>query len=268
MKTYIFAGSAPIGATIDGTNVFLVPGRTYELPEGNSFVQGLVAQGLLVETRDRADNFIGDGRKISYTVPGGQSVAAGALVAVGNIVGVAESEGSAAEVITLSLDGIWEFDAAAAITAGDRVYRSGATAVNKTNTNPFVGVAITNSASGKVRVRVLSTGDGGGNGGPLVFMAKIDQAGSSAPTIAQTIKNDFGAPSFSYVGEGLYYLTFGAQPTGAVGVLKPSTAGPVTNADIALVYNGTQFEIRAYGSDGLGADGLISGVTIKIEIYP
>lgn len=270
MVTYIYTGKAPLGFSYDGQQYLLTEGDTVSLDGTNALIDGLIAQGLLVVTRDRAENFVGDGRVLNYVVPSGQTVAAGALVAVGNIVGVAQTEGAAGETVVLSLDGLWEFDAAVAITAGDRVYRSSGTAVNKTDTNPFVGVAVGNSAAGKVRVRVLSTGDGGG-GEPLVYAALISQSGTNAP-VATVLKNTTGhTATWSRTDTGDYLLQFEGMPSGANLLVFTSSSDPYQYFVSPTGAGGvgiTTFLVDLVNQEILSSDDLMISVSIKIEYYP
>lgn len=208
MATYIYTGASPLGFSFEDQPYLLTEGDTISLETTNAFIDGLISQGLLVLTRDQAENFVAEGRTLNYVVPSGQSVAAGALVAIGNIVGVAQTEGAAGETVVLSLDGIWEFNAAVAITAGDRVFRASGTSVNKTDSAPFVGVAIANSAAGKVRVRVISSGDGGAGGGPEQpeIILLLSSLSTSTPTLT-VLKNTIGGTITIFKGgAGLYQI--------------------------------------------------------------
>lgn len=99
-----------------------------------------------------APNYISSGRTINYFVPGGESVQSGEMVVIGNIVGVAQSNGNPGDTVVLFLGGIFEFNTGGSIDAGDNVYYSTPDSVDLGLEGAFVGVAIAGSLAGKVQV--------------------------------------------------------------------------------------------------------------------
>lgn len=91
--------------------------------------------------------FRGLGRTINYTVSG-SAVAAGTAVTVGTLVGIAEVGGPVGAVISLTIDGVFEFVAAGAVTQGAAVYLNSNGKVTTTSQdNTALGVAVTAAAA-------------------------------------------------------------------------------------------------------------------------
>lgn len=102
-----------------------------------------------------AQNYIESGDVKDFTLSG--TVAAGALVAIGDIVGVALESGVSGETIAVKLTGVFEVaKAAGAITIGQKLYlASGAvTTTDGSGANKFVGYAWIAAASGDATVQV------------------------------------------------------------------------------------------------------------------
>jgi predicted RecA/RadA family phage recombinase len=102
-----------------------------------------------------AQNYIESGDVKDFTLSG--TVASGALVAIGDMVGVALSAGVSGQTIGVRLSGVFEVaKAAGAITIGAKLYlASGAvTTTDNSGANKFVGYAWTAAASGDATVQV------------------------------------------------------------------------------------------------------------------
>lgn len=92
--------------------------------------------------------FRGVGRTINHVVAG-SAVAAGDAVVVGTLVGVAESGGPVGAKIALTIEGVFEFVAAAAITAGAVVYLTAeGKATTASSGNTKMGVAVSGAETG------------------------------------------------------------------------------------------------------------------------
>ena len=102
-----------------------------------------------------AQNYIESGEVKDFTLSG--TVAAGALVAIGDMVGVALGSGKSGDTIAVALEGVYEVSkAAGAITIGAKLYlASGAvTTTDNSGANVWVGWAWTAAASGDATVQV------------------------------------------------------------------------------------------------------------------
>lgn len=105
-----------------------------------------------------ATNFVQPGNTI--TVTAAAVAAGGAVVKVGNIIGVAAGDAAIGDALDIETTGVWELPkvSALAIDVGDVVYWDAATGlVNKTSSgNTKLGVAVKAAAnpSGTVRVRL------------------------------------------------------------------------------------------------------------------
>jgi sulfur carrier protein ThiS len=113
-----------------------------------------------------------------------------------------------------------------------------------------------------------------GSSGPLVYVARVFQSGTLEPT-ATEIANTTGATfTYQYVGVGSYRIVASIPvfTTGKTAVfLTAGNSSAIGNAYIATAFNNSTISCRfgsATGFFGGGADGLLQGATLKIEIYP
>jgi len=107
--------------------------------------------------------------------------------------------------------------------------------------------------------------------GPLVYIARITQTGSSVPT-ATVIANTTGATfTWSIIVSGIYRATASSAvlttDKTAVYVTPSSSGAYIMMAGIAST---TEFTVTSSNAFGLGGftNGLINGAIVKIEIYP
>ncbi len=102
-----------------------------------------------------AQNYIESGDVKDFTLSG--TVAAGALVAIGDMVGVALGSGVSGQTIAVKLDGVFEVaKAAGAITIGAKLYldNGAVTTTDNSGANKFVGYAWTAAVSAATTVQV------------------------------------------------------------------------------------------------------------------
>ena len=103
-----------------------------------------------------AKNFVQPGNVI--TVPAAAVTAAGDVVVVGSMVGVAANSAALGGDLDLEIGGVWELPkvSALAIDIGDKLYFDSATKlVNKTALdNTYLGVAVAAAANPSASVRV------------------------------------------------------------------------------------------------------------------
>jgi hypothetical protein len=110
--------------------------------------------------------------------------------------------------------------------------------------------------------------------GPLVYVARMFQSGTAAPVVAE-IANTTGA-TFTYTRNGLGDYTLTASDavftSGKTAVfLTAGNSGATSNAYMATAFISGLFTCRFGSATGFfsgGADDLLKGATLKIEIYP
>jgi predicted RecA/RadA family phage recombinase len=103
-------------------------------------------------------NFVQPGNVVTVEAPG--IVAAGDVVEIGNLIGVAATDANTDGDVELALTGVYALPKAAVeIAAGDKLYWSagaGAVIVDQTtNAEPYIGTAIAAAVSGAATVPVL-----------------------------------------------------------------------------------------------------------------
>lgn len=103
-----------------------------------------------------------------------------------------------------------------------------------------------------------------GGSGALVYAAKLNQAGSGAPT-ATVLYNDTGETfSFNYVDVGVYTMVCSSSVLGdAVVFLNGGSIGTTYNAAII----GADTILITTAGSGTPANGRLNSASIKIEIY-
>lgn len=102
---------------------------------------------------------IQDGSQIIYTATG--AVTSGDVIALGDRVFVAIDSGVSGDDIPLLKDGVVELpkESGVAVTAGDKCYYdTGASEVDKTDSNEDCGYAYADAASGDATVKVALAG--------------------------------------------------------------------------------------------------------------
>ena len=102
-----------------------------------------------------AQNYIESGEVKDFTLSG--TVAAGALVAIGDMVGVALGSGVSGQTIAVSLEGVYEVPkASGAITLGQKLYldNGAVTTSDNSGANKLVGYAWTAAVSAATTVQV------------------------------------------------------------------------------------------------------------------
>ena len=110
-----------------------------------------------------------------------------------------------------------------------------------------------------------------GSSGPLVYVARITQTGSSAPT-ATVIANTTGATfAWDIIVSGIYSVTASSPvlTTNKTAIyVTPSSSGAYIM--MAGIGSTTQCTVTSSNAFGLGGftNGLINGAIVKIEIYP
>jgi hypothetical protein len=107
--------------------------------------------------------------------------------------------------------------------------------------------------------------------GPLVYVARITQSGTNAPTAVEIV-NTTGA-TFSwvggYVGAGIYRVTASSAvltSNKTAIFVTPSGANPYIM--LGSVSNTTQCIVTSSSAFSGYTDNLINGAIVKIEIYP
>lgn len=99
-------------------------------------------------------NYVQEGKVIDLTTPAA-GYTSGQLVVVNELTGVANLTTAENELCPVSVEGVFELSkGAVAIAVGDKVYSDAGAAVNTTNTDTFVGVAVSAAASGDATVKV------------------------------------------------------------------------------------------------------------------
>jgi predicted RecA/RadA family phage recombinase len=140
-----------------------------------------------------AQNFIQDGKVISVTLGG--TVAAGAVVVVGSMVGIALVGGVNGDVISVMLEGVFELtkDAPLVISQGDEVFWNVTNSeVTKTATDTPLGIAVAGAAEAATKVIVkLHQIPALGKAANVVYTAGtnlvgVDGTGSNAAPLAGT----------------------------------------------------------------------------------
>jgi hypothetical protein len=110
-----------------------------------------------------------------------------------------------------------------------------------------------------------------GSSGPLVYVARITQTGSSAPT-ATVIANTTGATfTWDIIASGIYSVTASSPvlTTNKTAIyVTPSSSGAYIM--MAGIGSTTQCTVTSSNAFGLGGftNGLINGAIVKIEVYP
>jgi predicted RecA/RadA family phage recombinase len=101
-------------------------------------------------------NLVQDGKTIQYTVTGAD-VKSGAIVVVGDIAGIAVTDGKIGDTIALEVKGVYNLPKVTGVIAqGKKVYAVAAdgTVTTTATSNTFIGYAWTAAASGDTTVDV------------------------------------------------------------------------------------------------------------------
>ena len=116
------------------------------------------------------------------------------------------------------------------------------------------------------------------SGGPLVYVARLNQSGVGSPPVATVIANTTGETmSFNYLGAGIYTCVSTGNPfttnKTAVFVTYGPTANYTTSVQaFAQLTNSITIITAGLGVSGAGpaayADDLLVNASFKIEIYP
>lgn len=100
-------------------------------------------------------NYIQPGNVIDWTVTG-SDVSSGDLVAIGELVGVATTDGAVGDVIAVTINGVFELPkVTGAIGVGAALYHDTAEVTTTASGNEFVGYATVAALSGDATVPVL-----------------------------------------------------------------------------------------------------------------
>jgi len=100
-------------------------------------------------------NYIQEGEVFDHVA--GSAITSGAIVVVGDMVGVAQNTVASGEKVAVSLEGVYELPkVSGAITLGAKLYHSSGSVTTNDNSgaNVFVGWAWTAAASGDATVQV------------------------------------------------------------------------------------------------------------------
>ena len=137
-------------------------------------------------------NYEQKGEAINYLVPNATTIAAGAVVQIGqSLTGVAVTGGTAGETIVVNLCGVYELPKTTSlvITQGDRLFWNSATSrITKTITHRPIGVAWADQASNDTTVLVQLYEDGL-RFQPGAAVADVATANASDLATAQALAN-------------------------------------------------------------------------------
>jgi hypothetical protein len=168
-------------------------------------------------------------------------------------------------------------------TAGDSKFEIGVTEANVNSTaltiksdgelqlnnygsGTFTGTATYNlavDASGNV-IEVA-----GGGGGPLVYIARVSQTGSSAPTAVEIVNTTGATFTWARVLAGIYTVTASSAVfTTDKTAIFVTSAGPQPYISRAAVNSTTQCGVNTSSAFSGTQDGLMTDSYVKIEIYP
>lgn len=110
-----------------------------------------------------AQNFIQDGKVITHVVPNATTIAAGDVVVIGNLTGVALLAGTAGQEIEVMVEGVFRLpkDSPLVINQGDRLFwNTTDKEVTKTATDRPLGLAVRGALSAATVVDVALYDDG------------------------------------------------------------------------------------------------------------
>lgn len=100
-------------------------------------------------------NYVQPGKTIDWVVTG-SDVSSGDLLAIGELCGVAVTDGAVGDTIAVSLMGVYDLPkVTGALTLGQAVYFDGGSVTATASGNEFVGYAVLAAQSGDATVNVL-----------------------------------------------------------------------------------------------------------------
>jgi len=138
---------------------------------------------------------------------------------------------------------------------------------NEYGSGSFTGTATYNlavDASGNV-IEVAT----GGGGGPLVYIARVSQTGSSAPTAVEIVNTTGATFTWARVLAGIYTVTASSAVfTTDKTAIFVTSAGLQPYISRAAVNSTTQCGVNTSSAFSGTQDGLMTDSYVKIEIYP
>jgi predicted RecA/RadA family phage recombinase len=137
-----------------------------------------------------AQNFIQPGDVIDYTAGG--TITSGDVLFSGILPGIALISGVSGDIIPMQIRGVFQVDKTTSlvISQGDKLYfNTGTKKVTKTNTDKYIGVAVTAEISAATTVQVLLTPDTNAVTNQAAVVAANATANGSDAATTQALAN-------------------------------------------------------------------------------